>query len=438
MSRTSSTAELLGGGVNSPSSFEVINLSHNDVRSPQYRTRNTPSYTRDSKLARRCHLKHYFGRITAKLELPAFLLSGSVITAGFASTCFVPLLIAIGNVSSNPQVWMNQTRIEDYEPCYEGCNDCSDPELSYKACLRTAAIESGDPNITCDGTKIWFWLDRYPPACLRVRGEHYRNIALKKMEQDIKLRSIILAITFGLIGAKIAYQVWKYRMKRRAEAREGHWPGWRLRERTTHRCRSVKRVTIGLLTMLSGRASARMCIKHGGIANELLKNGNESIWVHVHSAFGECYDRRECHRYWDCGDSSCEGSPSLKCDPCTDASCRPPSAELCFNHTHVPRAAQEFVNEILPEMMHCGFRLQEDFEPFPRVRLANPGFEMNWFVRVEVSGFNVTNPWELDEEIICLHSIGDRKPPTNRTDWLTSPYLLPRPSSIGVVSSFGC
>ncbi|TGJ84480.1 hypothetical protein E0Z10_g4266 [Xylaria hypoxylon] len=216
------------------------------------------------------------------------LLAGSGITAGTTSALVAHILHLIrdATVSSDPQVWMHQAKIKDYDPCYDGCEDCADPEYSYRACLKTAAIESGDPNVTCDGTKIWFWLYRYPPACLSVRGEYYRNIALEKLKRNYKdqLAVLLLTIIGGLVGGVIIHGLWRcctFRMKQRTEVREKG---------------------------------------NDGLPGGVTGKGKRS--------FSECHDRGGCGGYWGYGGSSCEDAHHLKCDPCTDASCQPPPAEL--------------------------------------------------------------------------------------------------------------
>ncbi len=41
------------------------------------------------------------------------------------------------------------------------------------------------------------------------------------------------------------------------------------------------------------------------------------------------------------------------------------------------------------------------------VRVAHAGIERTWWVRVSVNDYNVTDPHETDNQVWCLHSIGD-------------------------------
>jgi hypothetical protein len=43
-----------------------------------------------------------------------------------------------------------------------------------------------------------------------------------------------------------------------------------------------------------------------------------------------------------------------------------------------------------------------------RLRVANPGIERNWWVRVSGNGYNVTRPEETDERVRCLGGLGER------------------------------
>ncbi|KAI3322153.1 hypothetical protein HD806DRAFT_139279 [Xylariaceae sp. AK1471] len=366
----------------------------------------------------RQRLQDFLDRNIPKLALPLALLVGSAITTGttYALVVRVSKLIRNAKVSSDPAVWMNQVRIRDYDPCYLGCDDCTDTEYSYKACIRTASIQTGNPNITCDGTKIWNWADRYPIACLSARGEHYRNIKLEALKQDYRnqLAIIILTVLGGLVGGMIVYAYWMHKtakMRERAQAAASHWPGWRRREARVRRHNRIKTAIFGLLPVFAKGANAYLCVK-GGSVNMYLTNRDRTISVNVRGWLSDCYDETHCTWKWNysapnCSFPSCldRGYSVLGC------SAQECMVQSCQTTTYIRKTPLDFVRDILPQIKQCNFRAPHGRYPVASLRLANPGFEKNWWVRIDVNGYNVTNPEETDWEIACLHSVGDMKPP---------------------------
>jgi hypothetical protein len=367
----------------------------------------------------RQRLRDFLDRNIPKLALPLALLIGSAITTGttYALVVRVSQLVRNAKVPSDPEVWMNQARTEDYDPCYLGCAYCTDTEYSYNACLRTASILSGDPSITCDGTRIWNWMDRYPVACLTARGEHYRNVKLEALKQDYRNQLAIITLTVlgGLIGGLVVYAYWMRKtakMRERAQAAASlFWPDWRRHEARVRRHNRIKTAFFGLLPVFMKRTNAYLC-SNGAPASTYLTNTNQTISVNARGWLSDCYDETHCKQVWDYSRPNCL---TLDCWDghylVPDCSIRKCIVESCQTTTYVRKAPLDFVDAILPHIEQCGFHTPVSRRSAANMRLANPGFERNWWVRIDVNGYNVTNPEQTDWEIECLHSVGDWKPP---------------------------
>jgi hypothetical protein len=210
-----------------PSSpFEIIEPGEDEVLPPWSRG-SLPPYEPGPRQRWRDRLDRYMPR----LAFPIALCAGGFIAAALA----IPIILWVQNLRhrtklmSNPDYWVKYAKKEDYDPCYYGCNDCLDTAYAYKACLRTAAILIGDPSITCDGTKIWNWADRYPEACLRARGEYYLQKELRALRNDFQfsLGYIGLPVVGGLVGGVLVYRLWKKTtagMRQRGDVAAVVWP----------------------------------------------------------------------------------------------------------------------------------------------------------------------------------------------------------------------
>jgi hypothetical protein len=86
----------------------------------------------------------------------------------------------------------------------------------------------------------------------------------------------------------------------------------------------------------------------------------------------------------------------------------------CLQRVRVFKPPADFVDAIVPAIEHCGFFSEErpDKDPTraPSLRLANPGLELMWWVRIDVTGYNVTRADKTDKAILCLHRIGNMGP----------------------------
>ncbi|KAI0144339.1 hypothetical protein GGR57DRAFT_482841 [Xylariaceae sp. FL1272] len=332
-------------------------------------------------------------RNVPKLALPLAVVIGGTITGGttFLLSEHVSKLVRNARVSDDAGKWMNKAR-GVYDACYLGCHDCADPAYSYKACRRTASFRTPDTDSVCDGTVIWNWADRYPEACLRTGGEHLRLEALEALKRSYlnQWALIILTILGGILGGIGVYILWRRitaGMRARAEATETIWPGWRRRQASKQRRQGWKRTALTLLPLFAKTASAYACIERP-VADISFINGNKTISVNVHAWLSDCDDHEICS-------TSMIGVQTIT---------------TCTTFVEVRASPIHYVENIIPQITACGFYpgLPDD-APVPSVRLANPGFEKDWRVRLDVNGYNVTNAEKTDSEISCLHAIGDRK-----------------------------
>jgi hypothetical protein len=87
---------------------------------------------------------------------------------------------------------------------------------------------------------------------------------------------------------------------------------------------------------------------------------------------------------------------------------------ICSTKTTVTREPRQYVQDLVPMVTACGFDMVdgEGLESVPedvRLRVANPGIEKNWWVKISVNGYNVTNAEETDERVWCLWRLGEKQ-----------------------------
>ncbi|KAI1076940.1 hypothetical protein F5B20DRAFT_593576 [Whalleya microplaca] len=343
--------------------------------------------------------QYHLDKILPKLRLPLAIFVGICITAGttFLLVKHVQHLVANATVSSDSSAWMHEAKTKDYDPCYLGCDDCDDPDFAYDACVRTSTIKLDNTNIVCDGRKIWNWADRYPEACLSARGKYYRDEALETLKQNYRnqLAIIILTILGGVVGGWVIYRLMTTATaKRRARALKTaqNWPGWRnIPPRT--QSRGWLKATFLYLLALCGRTTAYPCTGHDRPHDVYLTNSNHTIFAHVHGWLSNCYENKDCY-------TECIKTCIID-DECDDI-CTP----RCASTTYTNKNPRQYVEDILPRISQCGFTVVPFAEKDTHLRLANPGIERNWRVKIDVNGYNVTSQMDTDPMIWCLYDIG--------------------------------
>ena len=301
-----------------------------------------------------------------------------------------------------------------------GCFDCDNTKYAYEACAKTA--KANVTGVICDGEKMRNWVDRYPVVCLQAVGEFYKADALAALKQSYRnqLAIIILTVLGGLVGSIITYTIWKRLTQSRRERakanriRSQQWPNffdvapWRTtpekhkgEQATSQKGQKLNRLKLFFISFfaLFTKAKSYPCTGHDPTYNQYFVNTNHTIFGVVHGWFSNCHDVTTC-------------TPSCSTD-CFGAggvggtSCSTSCTEICTTTTYSDRAPEAYVNDTLPAVQACGFELQDQVEGDVSVRVANSGIEKNWWVKINVNGFNVTRINVTDEQIWCLWEIGN-------------------------------
>jgi hypothetical protein len=321
-------------------------------------------------------------KLSSLLQLLFAFLIGATITAltTFALVRHVQTSIATAQVSSDPSVWMQTARTQAYEPCYDGCDDCDDPDWAYNACAMTASVNV--TGVICDGNLMWNWVERYPLECLQALGEIYQADALSQLKQSYRNQFAVIIITVlaGVFVAVVTYKIWGCIAADAATA-------------TTHPGRGIRwrrcLITAAFASMLS-RSGAFPCAGYDPVADQYFVNANKTLYGVVHGWFSDCYTY-SCDCSTDCS-SGGDDSPSCftSCDTCTSSDLAPIT----------------YVNATLPYVQACGFELVDAVDGDVDVRVANPLIEKNWLVKISVNMFNLTNV--TDPSIFCLHDFANQ------------------------------
>ena len=58
----------------------------------------------------------------------------------------------------------------------------------------------------------------------------------------------------------------------------------------------------------------------------------------------------------------------------------------------------------MPKVESCGFKSVDAVEGDVNLRVANALIERNWWVKISVNTYNLTD--ETDLSVVCLHAIG--------------------------------
>ncbi|KAH9906856.1 hypothetical protein F4778DRAFT_800817 [Xylariomycetidae sp. FL2044] len=371
--------------------------------------------------SRRERLRYHINKILPKCGLPLALMVGIAITTSttWALATWVQRLVDNARIPADPQRWMQEARAKDWDPCYQGCDDCDDPSYAWDACVRTALVGAVD----CDARNTWNWADRYPEACLLGRGAQYRERALEDLRQSYRdrLAIILLTVLAGVLGGCAVYALWKRATagnRARAEGVAQSWPGWRanrirakLRPHRVHghshgHGQRIKGFFAAAVLALCGtRKGAAAAAAHatwpcvvgpGSLYDAYFTNGNRTISVSVHGWLSECQHVTTCEPV--CSPACSQFGCATVCDP------------VCTQHREVRRRPQEYVDAAAVRVRQCGFEDLVDADASlaqqAHLRVANPGIERHWWVKISVNAYNVTDPRDTDPMVRCLHDIG--------------------------------
>ncbi|KAK4133932.1 hypothetical protein BT67DRAFT_477724 [Trichocladium antarcticum] len=389
--------------------------------------------------------------LLSRLALPVGLAIGGAITAGttYALVARVQHLIANASVDGDIGRWKEAARTTGYDACYLGCDDCSDPSFAYNACQLTA--RANVPGAICDGNRMWNWADRYPERCLAAVGQILMGEELARVKQGYRnqLAIIILTVLGGVVGGAIAYILWRRATMSKAQRTRQHSPpppssSWSIRrattwkrtkttkhtesyeQRTTSRPSSrhpsrrssssrsprpsrsqprLSTIITASVASLASRTSAYACMGYAPSSTvyfaSLHTTGNtNAITGSVYGWLSDCRDKKVCSQQ-KCS-TSCTTSNGKQ-------SCTKKCTEQCRTVTSVVRRATAYVEDVVPRLQRCGFRVvaeREGRRGGMMERVGNARLERDLWVRVEVSGFNVTRAGETDEGVWCLWGIG--------------------------------
>ncbi|KAK3935104.1 hypothetical protein QBC46DRAFT_324007 [Diplogelasinospora grovesii] len=343
----------------------------------------------------------------SRLAIPLAIFVGCAITAGttYALVARVQHLIATATVGGSISSWIQQARIQVYDGCYLGCNDCSDPFYAWNNCQITTQVSV--KNTICDASKMWNWAtaDRYPDACLEVVGRMLMGNALDQVKQGYRnqLAIIILTVLGGLVGGLVTYYgwrrvTWKRAQKAREEKSEGQNGGGKGKGKGWVR----KIPLLGLLVGGKGVA-AYACTGRDAVWNQYFidnSTGVEIVGV-VHGWLSHCYDSQNCIQ-------SCSQSCTTKTGG--SKGCSQHCTNNCYTVTNTDRTPKQYVDAILPKIQACGFALRDSVDDIGTIasRIGNAAIERDYWVRISVNGFNVTKATDTDEAVMCLHDIGGK------------------------------
>ncbi|KAK0615375.1 hypothetical protein B0T17DRAFT_620163 [Bombardia bombarda] len=394
-----------------------------------------------------------------RLAIPVALLVGAGIIGGttYALVARVQHLIATAAVDGDPNRWKAAARTQAYDACYLGCNDCSDPSFAFNACQVTASVQSQvTGRVICDGNKMWNWAaaDRYPDQCLDAIGKILMGTALDSLKKSYRnqLAIIVLTVLGGVVGGIITYFLWRRftvskedreaaKHKRKVTWRPSTWrqqkpstsnettpsdittveaqtPNLKPAHRTStssisshSRTRPSSPKTqnrfkvfyLAFLGLFSAKtASAYSCIGHGNPSYDqhfISTNRTAAAGVItgvVHGWLSNCYDRQDCTK-------TCSNSCST--DSSGKKTCKDSCSNKCVTRSYADRRPQQYVEDVLPRVRACGFETVAGTTGSTTTRLANANLERTLWVRIEVSGLNVTRKDETDEAVECLHAL---------------------------------
>lgn len=355
--------------------------------------------------------------------LPIFLafLFGIALTAGttYALVIHVRHIVNTATVSSDPAIWSQKARTHGYDRCYNGCSgaddsDCADdPDFVANACDRTA--EAGT---ACDAALMWNWREgRYPEECLVAVGEIYRDKALAALRRKRRGQYglVVLTIFGGLVVGWVTYKLgrravasWDERRRQppRTKRAGNAWPRSHGQRRdgkesgSAGRPSSFKTIFTGFLCFGS-RAHAFACTGYGVAQYQYFVNSNGTISGVVEGWMSNCYHYQVCT---DVCSQSCSTSSS------GSVSCHQTCSTSCTTHTRADKQPQFYVSRAANKVIDCGFELIDTIQEDVGLRVANAGIEKNYWVRISVNGYNITSRDATDDEVWCLHKIGDTQP----------------------------
>lgn len=166
-----------------------------------------------------------------------------------------------------------------------------------------------------------------------------------------------------------------------------------------------KKAGVLALGLFGSRAAAYACVGRAPAHDQFftLAAPGGLISGVVHGWFAECFDRRVCWDVCDWKGKGCTGSG-------TGRKCKQSCHQVCNIMTEVVWTPRDFVGRVMSKVEACSFEAVDVLKSGVDIgkRVANSGLEKKHWVRISVSGLNVTKETETDGSIRCLHAIGDQ------------------------------
>jgi hypothetical protein len=281
-----------------------------------------------------------------------------------------------------------------YGQCYDGCGeDSRDLICSFNACQKTKVKANGT---ICDGNVIWTWAHRYPSECLIPVGGQFKEEVLKDLKNSYKLFYALapLAVLAGLLVAFLGLKIWPCSSKRSSAQPSDAAPEAGLRTDRGRRwsfSRSFSWFSIIALVYLATPIKAFPCWGKSNGFDQFFTN-KRGISGTIHGWTSDCITQSyacEQNCTWKTGR---HGSRNRTC---MEGQCNK-SVEIL--------KPKDYVNIVLERVEDCGFH-KANYDPFSRIRIANPLLEMNKFVTIEVNQLNVSGV--TDPSVECLWNIGN-------------------------------
>ncbi|KAK4173909.1 hypothetical protein QBC36DRAFT_303282 [Triangularia setosa] len=153
------------------------------------------------------------------------------------------------------------------------------------------------------------------------------------------------------------------------------------------------------LTLTTSGASASICVRDQPWTQHFitskLSSSQKTITGTIHGWFSECYQVQKCKQ---------------KCRyTCSGGSCGNKCTKECHMEDKTSKEPKVFVDAAIPLVTKCGFKMVDTLSggETPTVRVANSEIERGLYVRISVSGYNVTDAKRTDGSVDCLHGLGD-------------------------------
>jgi hypothetical protein len=303
---------------------------------------------------------------------------------------YVNHLLNTAQVPQSAEHWIQIARNKAYGLCYDGCYDCIDVDSIEKACHMTTKVTVS--GVTCDASKIWTWVNRYPIECLEAVGEIYKADALwwKKLWISSLYLLTVLSIPIAVLADNAMAQIHEINTRsRRPSLHNRRKNGNNSRTPLLH----VTTVSILILT-LATPATAYACTHYHPAHNQLFANEDNTLYGVIHGWLSNCYNLD-----YSCGESC----TTLAIDKIGEASTS--CSAISCTETRTNRGPIDFVRSAARKVQECGFRLVDIVPGVVDMRIANPRIEGKLWVKVAVNRFNGSEG--VEPKLKCLYNIID-------------------------------